>query len=179
MSKNGIARKLSINREAVYTCLQNNGLHVSCGEGTVVKLTSQVKEQVLEMREEGRSWDEIARDTGVSKTQMDRSMKIRDGGYGGGKVKRSTYVTLTPEKEKRAIELRNQGKSWKNIGEELGVSRQVFYWHGLASEQKNMVRKKVTPEAVSQAKFLKQQGLTCPEIGRKLDYSTETFRRYL
>lgn len=179
MKKNAIAKQLGICRNAVYTCLEHNGLHTRSGNGAEIKLTKEIKWRIQELRNSGLSWSEISKQCGVSKTQLDRVMKIRDGKYGGDKVKRQTYHTLTPEKEQEAIRLRKENKSWKEIGQELGVSRQVFYWHGLAKEQQGMVRKKVTPEAIVEAKLLKEQGFTCPQIGKRLGYSEATFRRYL
>jgi DNA invertase Pin-like site-specific DNA recombinase len=178
MSKNAIAIKLGITRSAVYSCLEQNGLYKKTGNGTVVKLTPKVKQQIRTLRKSGKTWREILETTGISKTQAHRAkVMVPDGKYFGNK--RSSYRTLTPQVRKKATKLRSQGKTWREIGELLGVSRQVFYWNGLAKEQTEMVRKKVTPKMIEMAAVLRNAGLTWKDIEEKIGCSGNAFRRYI
>lgn len=176
-SKRKIANELNVGRGAIYSCLERNGLHkVDKSKGNK-KLTDEVKQQIVELREQGLSWDDISKETGISRTQMHRVIGFKDGKF-NGKL-RNSYRTLTPEIKEKAIEMRAAGNKWKDIGEALGVSMYVFYSHGLAHEQPNMVRKKVTPEVIEEAKRLKEEGLTNKEIGQRLNYSYGSIQRYL
>ena len=67
---------------------------------------------------------------------------------------------MTPEIKEQAIVMRSKGKTWKEIGDHFGISRQQFYWHHLADKQPNMVRKQITKEMISEATTLREQGLT-------------------
>lgn len=180
MSKNAIAIKLNITRSDVYSCLEHNGLHKNEGKGNIIKLTEEVKNKIQLMRDEDKTWEEILNETGVSKTQVYRSkVAKRDGKYGGGKNIRKSYRTLTPEVKEKAIALRSQGKSWKEIGEIFGVSRQVFYWNGIAKNQPNMVRKTMTPEMMQEAIKLRSEGKLWKEIASILGVTTNTIRSHI
>jgi len=123
-SKNAIAVKLGVTRSAVYSCLEQNGLHENTGAGSKIKLTDDVKEQIKQLRDQGKTTEEIIEITGVSKTQLYRTKSFNDGKY-GGKVNRSTYRTITPEVIEKAQNLRRTTlMTWKEIAQECGVSRE-------------------------------------------------------
>jgi DNA invertase Pin-like site-specific DNA recombinase len=179
MSKNKIAKQLNVSRNRVYSCLEHNNLHKNEGKGNIIKLTEEVKSKIQSMRDEGKTWEEVLNKTGVSKTQVYRSRAAKKGKYGGGKNIRKSYRTLTPEVKEKAIELRSQGKSWKEIGKIFGVSRQVFYWNGVAQKQPNMVRKNMTPEMVQEATKLRLEGKLWREISSILGVTTNTIRSHI
>lgn len=142
------------------------------------KLTPEKKEEITKLRAEGLAWEEIFKTIGISRTQFYRAMKINDGQYGGNSKKRATYKTMTPEIKKKAIELREQGKTWKEIGEELGVARTTFYRHKMEVDHRNMVRKAVTEADTLQAKLLHQEGKSWRAINKQLGFSNTTLQRY-
>lgn len=179
ISKNKIAKQLNINRETVYSCLEYNGLHKNEGKGKIIKLTSEVRQDIMALRDAGMTWENILNETGISKTQVYRTKVAKDNKYGGGKNIRQTYHTLTPEVKEKAIKLRNERKSWKEIGEILGVSRQLFYWNGITCKQPNMVRNKITPEILNYAKSLKTEGKTWKEIASLIKICRNTLRKYI
>ena len=179
LKKNTIAKRLNVCRGVVYSCLEYHGLHKNEGKGSIIKLTPEMRQDIKALREEGLTWGDILRETGVSKKQVYRTKTAGDGKYGGNKLKRNGYRTMTPEIREQAVKLRNEGKTWKEIGDMFGISRQQFYWHDMAKDQRHAVRKPVTSEAIEKAKQLKDQGLSWKKIGETLGYSESSFKRYI
>jgi transposase-like protein len=177
-AKNAIAKQLGVCRSAVYSCLEFHGLHKRSG-GIKTKLTPEVKQQVVDLRDKNTSVEDICEQVGVSRTQLYRALGLKDGKYGGTKVNRKSYRTLTPEVRERAVQMRGEGKTWKAIGEELGVSRLVFYYNGLAKEQGEMVRKKITPDIVAQAKAMREEGCPWKDITSRFGCSAQAIRKHL
>jgi group I intron endonuclease len=144
-SKNAIAVELGVTRSAVYSCLEQNGLHENTGAGSKIKLTDDVKEQIKQLRDQDKTTEEIIEITGVSKTQLYRTKNFNDGKY-GGKVNRSTYRTITPEVIEKAQNLRRTTKmTWKEIAKECGVSREWLSTSGACKgfePRRNFKRKK-------------------------------------
>lgn len=183
VSKNKIAKILKSDRPAVYTCLELNGLYKNEGKGSIIKLTPENKQKILDLREQKLPWDVIFKQTGISKTQFYRAMKIKDGQYGGTTVNRSAYRTLTPEVENKIKELHAQGKSWTTIAKETGISRETIYAHGLPKQlgrnkEKQRSRRPFTPDMREEAMQLRQSGLTLQAIADNLGVSMTTLRNY-
>lgn len=179
LGRNTIAEQLKVCRGTVYRCLEHHGLHTNEGKGSIVKLTAEMKQDIMALRDEGMTWEDILRETGISKTQVYRTKVAGDGKYGGDKVKRNGYRTMTPEIKEEAIKLRSTGMTWEEIGKRFGISRQQFYWHGMAELQQNAVRKTVTSESIEEAAKLRKQGLSWKAIGKQLGYSESSFKRYI
>lgn len=174
VSKNKIATRLNSTRDAVYTCLEEHDLHVNEGKGSIIKLTPDVKKGILALREQGLAWEEILQRTGISRTQLYRTMDIKDGGYGGDSKNRTAYRTITEEVKQKAVELRQQGKSWKDIAAELGVDRTALYRHKLNVGREGAVRVSMTPELKEKILELRGLGRTWVEISEKTGISKGT-----
>lgn len=141
------------------------------------KLTPEKKEEIEKLREEGLPYEEIFKITGISKTHYYRALDFQDGQYCGTR-KRKTYKTMTPEVKEKAIELRNQGKTWKQIGEILGVDRTLFYRHNLAKDQPNMVRKSMNKETIKLIVKLRNEGKKWREISEITNFPESTCALY-
>jgi group I intron endonuclease len=139
-SKNQIAIDLGITRSAVYSCLEQNGLHENTGAGSEIKLTNEVREQVPDLREHGKTWAEIVEQVPVSATQLRRANAITpDDQYKTNKLNRKYYRTITPDVIKKAQYLRRTtGMKWKDIAKECGVSRE---WLSNSGACENQTRK--------------------------------------
>lgn len=177
MSKNEIANKLKSNRCAVYTCLEINGLYKNEGKGSIIKLTAVKRKEILDLRDKGLTWENILKQTGIGRTQLYRAMKCSDNRW-VGTTKRTAYKVMTPELKSRAIELRSQGKSWKEIAAELSVKRQIFYAHDFAKDQPNMVRKKWTQEDHAEARRLLSEGLSLKKVAAQLGFDRHTLKNH-
>lgn len=132
MSKNSIAITLGISRAAVYSCLEHHGLHqVNRNSGKKIKLTEGVKQQIIESREQGASWNEIVIKFKISRTQIYRTLG-GDGRFNNkGKKKRETYRTMTADKVEKAKQLRLHGHKWKEIARQIGVTIGALYSNGV------------------------------------------------
>lgn len=180
-SKNAIAKELGITRSAVYSCLEHSRMHKNTGKGAVVKLTSEAKKQVKKLRDKGMSWGEISDETGVSKTQLYRTETAgMDGKYRGGRAKRSTYRTVTPEVIEKVEQLRGKGKKWEDIERTLGVSRFALYLNGITETFKPVSRKvpknKMNEETKSKIMQLLSEGMGVVEISRLTGVAKSTIR---
>lgn len=138
------------------------------------KLTEDMKKDINELRACGLTRQEIFDQIGISRTQFYRAME-GDGQYGGNKKNRTSYKTMTPEIKRRAIELREQGRSWREIGEELGVDRVTFYKHKMVAGHRDMVRKSMTEEAKQEVLRLRREGKTWRAISEATGFSKNTF----
>jgi len=136
-SKNFIAIKLGVTRSAVYSCLEQNDLYHNTGRGNEIKLTEEVKQQVQELRDQNNTVAEICKITGVSETQLRRTETIVEDNKYGGKVKRETYRTVTPDVIAKVEILRAEGKKWEDIEKEIGVSRFALHQNGVTDMFKN------------------------------------------
>ncbi len=176
-SKNAIAIELGITRSAVYSCLEQNGLYKKTGDGFIIKLTDEVKSQIKQLREEGKTTEEIIAITGVSKTQLYRTSVLKDGKY-GGKVNRDNYRTITPEIIKEAQNLRKTTKmTWKQIADQCGVSREWLSSSGACKGFEHR-RSYMTDEKFNIAIQLKKNGLTWEECARQIGVSINTLKNH-
>lgn len=151
MSKNAITIQLGITRSTVYSCLEHNGLHENTGRGSEIKLTEEVKKQVRELRDQNKTVTEIIETTGISETQLRRTETIvGDNRYGGTKVKRETYRTVTSDIIEKVKSLREQGLKWEDIEKEVGVSRFALHQNGVTEKFKNPSAHKTKKNKVSQ-----------------------------
>lgn len=180
MSKSSIAIALKITRSAVYSCLQENGLHVNEGKGSEVKLTDETKLQIAKLREEGKSWDEIFDVVDISKTQVYRTGVAGDGTYKTSKVKRATYRTVTPDIIKQVEHLRAEGKTWEQIEMITGVSRFALHQHGITKQfeavSKKKPKNKMTNETRETIIRLRAEGRSLKEVSQLTGVPQSTLR---
>jgi len=164
MSKLSIAKDLGVSRTLIYSCLEQNDLHKNTGRGNEVKLTDEVREKVETLRGEGKSWDEIIGEVGVSKTQLYREKAIvPDGKF--THPKRKTYKTVTPDAIKKLHQFIEQGKSWTEIEVELGVSRNAFWQNGIKPKAVGRkVPQSMTEEKKTEIRQLRREGKTWKEV---------------
>ena len=180
-SKSAIAKELAITRSTVYSCLERNCLHENTGKGSEVKLTEEVRKQAEELREQDKSWNEISKIVGVSKTQLYRTKTIDgDGKYCDSRVKRETYRTVTPEVIAKVEELRAKNMTWSEIETELGVSRFALHQNGLTKTHKPLSRKvpknKMTEDKKEAIQELRKHGKSLKEISVITGVSQSTIR---
>jgi group I intron endonuclease len=171
ISKNSIAKQLRISRELVYSCLEHNNLHVNEGKGNIIKLTKEKQKEILKLRNEGTAWEEISKQTGISYTHLHRKDFIGSGEYKTKSKKRTAYKTITEDIKIQAIEMRKEGKSWKDIAATLGVDRTTFYKHKLNVGNENMVRQRITPELKEKILNLRKDNLSWAKIAIMLGIS--------
>jgi len=182
MSKNAIAVKLGTTRNTVYYCLEYNGLHENTGRGSIVRLTEEVKQQVQELREQGKTVEEICEITGISETQLRRTDTIvEDNKYGGKKVKRETYRTVTPEIVEQVKTLREQGLKWEDVEKEVGVSRFALHQNGITEQFKNphahnVKKNKVSQEVKDNIHTMLNKGLPIKHISEATGVAQSTIR---
>lgn len=181
-SKVGIAKKLEITRSAVYSCLEINGLHKNTGRGSEIKLTEKVREQVSDLREQGKSWEEIVEAVPVSQTQLYRAKAIvPDGKYCTDKLKRKTYRTITPEVIEKAQHLRRTtNMTWQQIADECKVSREWLSAGGITKNFKPLSRKvpknKMTEEKKKTIIELIEEGKSLKEVSSITGVAQSTIR---
>lgn len=176
-SKNAIAIELGVTRSLIYSCLEQNGLHKNTGAGADVKLTPDVKAQILQLREEGKTAEEIIEISGVSRTQLYRTKTLKDGKY-GGKIKREKYRTITPEVIEKARYLRSTtNMTWQKIADECGVSRE---WLSTAGVSKGFDPRRGSMDEKKYQKALqfRKQGFSWEKCAKKVGVSAPTLRKY-
>lgn len=183
MNKNAIAKKLGVTRSAVYSCLEHHGLHENTGKGSEIKLTEEVREQVQKLRNKGKTWKEIIDNVPVSGTQLFRAKAIiPDGNYNSNKIKRNNYRTVTTEVVKQVEQLRNEGKKWEEIENELGVSRFALHQNGVTHKfklsRKGEKKNKMTDEMKLQIKDLFDKGKSMKEVHEITNVAKSTIRSY-
>lgn len=178
-SKSGIAKELNTTRTMVYSCLEFHNLHKNIGAGKIVKLNDDIKNKVIDLRNDGKTWNEIYKSVPISKTQLRRTKTIvADGQYQSDKVNRKTYRTITDDIVKQALLLRNEGKTWEEIEIELGVSRFALHQNGVTKKSKPISKKgckfkKIDKEIISK---LKSEGKSVKEISLITGYAQSTIR---
>jgi DNA invertase Pin-like site-specific DNA recombinase len=171
--KTEIAKKIGIGRHAVYSILEEYGLHINEGKGCEIKVTPELLDQIKNMRESGLSWNQIETDLDICHTHLYRIIKEHgwiDGKYGGTSKKRETYITLDDAKIEQAKALRAENKTWEEISHIIGVDRTTLYKHGVAQQFKPL-RGKMTEEKKQQARKLRADGKTWNEIALILEVS--------
>ena len=77
-------------------------------------LTPDKVEEAKRLREQGKTWEEVAATLGVDRTTLYK--------HGVAQQYKPLRGKITPEKKELAIKLKREGKSWKEIAAELGVS---------------------------------------------------------
>ncbi len=107
-----------------------------------------------------------------------KTPKLVDGLYGGWTKNRSHYRTLTPEIQTKAQQMRSEGKSWKQIGKELGIDRVTFYKHGLNKGMEDKVRQRMTDEIKNEVLKLRDQNKTWKKIANELNISLPSIYRH-
>lgn len=175
VSKNGIANQLGIDRMTVYSFLEKVGLHKNTGRGTVVKLTKDKKDLAVELINQGKNYDEIQEATEVSRTQLHRKLVNDDRVVDKANF---NYWKVTPEVLDQAVSLRKTGLSWKEVGQQVGLTREAIYYHKLPQMPalKNKVRTSMTDELKQQIIELRQQGLTWKAISESTGVGISTFK---
>lgn len=182
MNKSAIAKKLEITRSAVYSCLEINGLHKNIGRGSEIKLTKEVREQVVKLREQGKSWEDIVDVVPVSQTQLRRAnVIVPDDKYCTNKVKRNTYRTITPEVIEKAQHLRRTtSMTWQQIADECRVSREWLSASGACKNFKPLSRKvpknKMTEEKKKTIISLIKEGKSIKEVSEITRIAQSTIR---
>jgi len=176
-SKNAISIKLGITRSAVYSCLEYHGLHINTGAGSKVKLTDDVKQQIVDYREEGKSFREICELTGLSQTQLYRCGLYKDGKFNSNQ--RSAYRTITPEVLQQAREIRtaNPTMPWKDIADRCGVSLPWLSMSGVCAEF-DQIRSQMTDDKKQRAIELRNQGLGWRSIAKEIGIGFTTLNRH-
>ena len=95
-------------------------------------LTPQKKRQAIQLRRQGMFWQDIANKIDVNLATLYRHglphQKIRQN-------VRTKYTTLTLQRRKLAIRLRQQGMFWNDIANKIGVSPTTLYRHGLPHQK--------------------------------------------
>lgn len=180
MSKNAIANHLHITRSAVYSCLEHHNLHQNTGKGAQVKLTTEVRNNITSLRQQGKTWDEVCAQTGISKTQAYRAGVAGGGGYNTQQTNRKAYRTVTPEVVERVKLLRQQNKKWEEIEDLTGVSRFALHQNGITKLFKpisrNGPRKKMSNEKRAEIIELLNKGMQINKISELTGVPQSTIR---
>jgi DNA invertase Pin-like site-specific DNA recombinase len=134
-------------------------------------MLKEKQKEILKLRNEGTAWEEISKQTGISYTHLHRKDFIGSGEYKTKSKKRTAYKTITEDIKIQAIEMRKEGKSWKDIAATLGVDRTTFYKHKLNVGNENMVRQRITPELKEKILNLRKDNLSWAKIAIMLGIS--------
>ena len=169
VSKNKITKLLNIDRNTVYDILIYHKLHINTGRGKIIKLTDVKLKEIKVLREQGLSWCKIADDLKIGRTQLNRK----------GICKKLTLPVFTEEIKIKALKLRDEGKSWKEISKETGFSVATFYRNKLNEGNSDSVRKRITNEIKQSVLNLREQGLTIHQIANELNIGTSSVHRII
>ena len=84
---------------------------------------------------------------------------------------------FTEEIKIKALKLRDEGKSWKEISKETGFNIATFYRHKLNEGNNDVVRKRITDNIKASILDLREQRLTIHQIANKLKIGTSSVHR--
>jgi len=140
-----------------------------------------VRKQVQKLRDKGKTWKEIVDIVPVSGTQLFRAKAIvPDNNYCSEKINRNAYRTVTPEVIKQVEQLRNEGKKWEEIEDELGVSRFALHQNGITHKfkvsRKGEKRNKITEDIKNEIKALVKDNKSVKEISKITGIAQSTIR---
>lgn len=170
-------KKMSQNKKEHWQLIKKNNYEGENLGFIKYKFTPEKIKEIKTLRENGLSCDEISKEIDISNTQYYR-LNNKDGKYNSKNIKRKKYNVMNNEIKEKAIELRSKGKTWKEIANELGTSRGLFYIHNLALKQPNMVRKKMTDEILNIVIKLRKEGKLWDEISKEVGFCKNTLRKY-
>ncbi len=178
IGKSEIAKTIGINRKAVYSILEENGLHINEGKGCEMKVTTETLDRIKLLRELGKSWQYIENEIDICHTHLYRLIrehKLNDGKYNTSKINRQTYMTVPDDAIEQAKQLREEGRTWDEIATMLGTNRETLHAKGITKLFKPL-RGQMTEEKKSRAVVLRQQGKTWKTVAEELGVSVGTLR---
>jgi group I intron endonuclease len=168
ISKAKISKQLKIDRNTVYSILEYHKLHTNTGKGKIIKLTKEKINEIEILKKQGLNWNEISVKSNIGKTQLNRKG-----------ICKKLSKPFTQEIKNKALELRNNGKSWKEISKEIGFSESTIFRHKLNLKNTDAIRTKITNEIKSLIFDYRKNELTMQEIANKLKIGLTTVSRIL
>lgn len=170
-SKSEISRKLSISRGSVYSALKKLGFYEKTGEGLGGKFNSKILKEIRELRKQKIKWTEICERLDLSSTHLFRILKKKqwhDNVF--AHASRENYRTMSEEKKEQAYKLREEGKSWQEVANVLGVNLATLYRWKIPQGHKHL-RGQLTDEKYELGIALRLQGKNLNEVASELGVS--------
>lgn len=170
-SKTQISNELEISRASVYNALKKLGLYEKGTNGIGGKFNSNILKKIKELRKKKFPWKEICEKLDLSYTHLFRILKKKnwhDNVF--AHASREHYRTMSEDKVKEAYKLREEGKSWKEVADALGVNLATLYRWKVPQGHKHL-RGQLSEDKYELGINLRLQGKTLKEIAKELDVS--------